>query len=74
MLRQENKISLLRFFGSFLKFGGLKADIAMNICRNNAFVDVLTFIMTTIEHAKQEGRSKTDSMLSFKNKDFVPWT
>jgi hypothetical protein len=50
---------------------------AMNIGRNNAFVDVLTSIMTRIERAKQEGWSKlwieTDSMLSFKNKDFVPW-
>jgi len=51
---------------------------AMNICRNNAFLGELTSILSTIEHANQEGWSKlwidTNSMLSFGNKDFVPWT
>lgn len=47
----------------------LRQGTKVSLGRNNAFVDELTSIMSTTEHAKQEGWNKlwitTDSMLSF---------
>jgi hypothetical protein len=53
--RRENLIGWIK---AHIDESAIVNIFAMNIGRNNAFVDVLTFIMSTIEHVKQEGRSK----------------